>query len=480
MSQIGPAMPPHLAKRKREADADNDAEDGRRVRRGSPIGPAPAPAKAATAQGPTLPPQHGLNEDEIDLDYGDSDDDTAGQAPPPAKASTAPGPAPHVPPNHAANADEIDLDYGDSDDDNAGPAPPSAASQPARPVMGPTMGPTMPSPRDAGPRDNAGADDARSDGKDGKDGKDSNSNSNSNSDSDSDSDDSDFGPALPGADDKYPRGPVADNSTAKHSGKDDDDDDDDTAPFDPYSAAPSQRDDWMLTPPSDNKAANLAADPTKIRPRGFATGRAAASGAGGGAASSAIGSLWTETLQQKSQRLADTVLGRAADPRRGGGGSNTAAPAAGPVSGSSAAMAAANAEREAQIRAYTEATRGKSLYEAHQESLKSGKTKKDKDRDDRDRDDSDRSHRRADKSHNDKRRHDRHSLDDRDGRDEDRPFKKSSHKSAAQEEDDDPSARAFDRDKDMRIGVQINNKQRRDLVSRAGDFGGRFSKGSFL
>ncbi|CAK7227248.1 hypothetical protein SBRCBS47491_006506 [Sporothrix bragantina] len=426
MSQIGPAMPPHLSKRKREADDDNDGDGGRRVRHESPIGPAPAPAKAATAQGPTLPPQYAVNEDEIDLDYGDSDDDDTGPAPPPIKTAAAPEPT--LPPRHVVNEDEIDLNYGDSDDDDAGPAPPPTISQPARPVMGPTMGPTMPPPRESESREDARKNDARSD------------------DGESDTDDSDYGPALPGADGDYRRAPIVDNTTEVDNGAT-------NAAFDPYSTAPSQRDDWMLAPPSDNTAANLAADPTKIRARGFATGRAAAAGGaraagGGGAAASAIGSLWTETLQQKSQRLADTVLGRAADPRQGGssGGPSAAAPA----SASSAAMAAANAERDAQIRAYTEATRGKSLYEAHQEYR----------------------HDRHD-------RHGRHNRHSRDDRDEDHPSKKSS-KSTTQEEDDDPSARAFDREKDMRIGVQINNKQRRDLVSRAGDFGGRFSKGSFL
>ncbi|CAK7269518.1 hypothetical protein SEPCBS57363_003640 [Sporothrix epigloea] len=514
MSQIGPAMPAHLIKRKREADGDADRDDGRRVRHASSVAPGPTSAGAAIVQGPTLPPPRAGNADEIDLSSSESDDDTTGPTLPPSIATASKIQGPNLPPQQAVNEDEIDLDCDNSDsDDAADPAPlPARASQPARKIMGPTMGPTMPPLPDSKTRFDTRSNDAKSEG------------------GHSDSDDSDYGPALPRADNEYSHKPVADATDGLDSKEAD------TA-VDPYSAAPSQRDDWMLAPPSDNTVASLAADPTKIRARGFATGRAAAA-ASGGAASSAIGSLWTETLQQKSQRLADTVLGRAADPRQGAAAAST-----GPNSASSAAIAAANAGRNSRIRAYTESTRGKSLYETHQESLESGRTKKGKDRvesrdrnrerceekirdrheeeerpqrsqdsdrhgdrdrirdrdrhtdrdrhrdndrhrdRDRDRDDKDRIRRREDKDrhrrhHHD--RHDRHVHHSRDERDKDSQREKSKSKFSAQVEDDDPSARAFDREKDMRIGVQITNKQRRDLVSRAGDFSGRFSKGSFL
>jgi hypothetical protein len=52
--------------------------------------------------------------------------------------------------------------------------------------------------------------------------------------------------------------------------------------------------------------------------------------------------------------------------------------------------------------------------------------------------------------------------------------------SGKKEEEDDPSKRAFDKEKDMALGGRINTTQRRDLVSRASDFDSRFSKGSFL
>ncbi|RMJ27628.1 hypothetical protein PHISP_01480 [Aspergillus sp. HF37] len=47
-------------------------------------------------------------------------------------------------------------------------------------------------------------------------------------------------------------------------------------------------------------------------------------------------------------------------------------------------------------------------------------------------------------------------------------------------EDDDPSKRAFDREKDMSLSSKISNAQRREMVNRASDFGSRFSGGKFL
>lgn len=48
------------------------------------------------------------------------------------------------------------------------------------------------------------------------------------------------------------------------------------------------------------------------------------------------------------------------------------------------------------------------------------------------------------------------------------------------EEDDDPSARAFDREKDIAGGLQINATQRRDMLRKATDFGSRFSSAKYL
>ncbi|GAO15467.1 hypothetical protein UVI_02057090 [Ustilaginoidea virens] len=47
-------------------------------------------------------------------------------------------------------------------------------------------------------------------------------------------------------------------------------------------------------------------------------------------------------------------------------------------------------------------------------------------------------------------------------------------------DEDDPSKRAFDREKDMAVGGRIGSKAREELVSKSANFGGRFHKGSFL
>ncbi|KAJ5963103.1 hypothetical protein N7481_013408 [Penicillium waksmanii] len=52
--------------------------------------------------------------------------------------------------------------------------------------------------------------------------------------------------------------------------------------------------------------------------------------------------------------------------------------------------------------------------------------------------------------------------------------------SKRKEEEDDPSTRAFDREKDMAVSSKISNAQRREMVSKASDYSSRFSKGSYL
>lgn len=47
-------------------------------------------------------------------------------------------------------------------------------------------------------------------------------------------------------------------------------------------------------------------------------------------------------------------------------------------------------------------------------------------------------------------------------------------------DDDDPSSRAFDREKDMSISSTITNAQRREVINKAADFGSRFTSGKFL
>ncbi|KAM5436742.1 hypothetical protein McanMca71_001857 [Microsporum canis] len=57
----------------------------------------------------------------------------------------------------------------------------------------------------------------------------------------------------------------------------------------------------------------------------------------------------------------------------------------------------------------------------------------------------------------------------------------SQHKTSAEEQEkDDPSARAFDKEKDIRAPSKISHSQRREMLNKAADFNSRFSGGSFL
>jgi len=137
------------------------------------------------------------------------------------------------------------------------------------------------------------------------------------------------------------------------------------------------------------------------------------------AAGGGVSSIWTETADEKRKRLADAVLGRGPDPA-------DEASHAGGASGRERAAA----ERDAQIQANMEAVRGESLYARHQTALKEG-----------------------------------------------RAGGRSGAKAA---DDDDPSKRAFDKEKDMALGGRITGSQRKELLNRAANFGGRFQKGSYL
>jgi hypothetical protein len=173
----------------------------------------------------------------------------------------------------------------------------------------------------------------------------------------------------------------------------------------------------MLAPPTSSGFNER--DPSKLKARRFASNKPHASAPSGGGASE-ISSIWTETPEQKRKRLEDAVLGRAAP----AGSDLEAAERMNP------AARAKEKEEEARRRRTAEhvaATRGKSLYEEHQSGRKQGRSE---------------------------------------GKDV--------------EEEDDPSKRAFDREKDMGLGGQISTAQRRELMTKAKDFGGRFQKGSFL
>ncbi|KAH8679804.1 hypothetical protein BGZ60DRAFT_467821 [Tricladium varicosporioides] len=48
------------------------------------------------------------------------------------------------------------------------------------------------------------------------------------------------------------------------------------------------------------------------------------------------------------------------------------------------------------------------------------------------------------------------------------------------EEEDDPSKRGFDREKDMALGGRMGHGQKREMLAKAADFGSRFQKGNYL
>ena len=54
------------------------------------------------------------------------------------------------------------------------------------------------------------------------------------------------------------------------------------------------------------------------------------------------------------------------------------------------------------------------------------------------------------------------------------------HQKTSKKEDDDPSKRAFDYQKDMAGGARLGNAQKREMLNRAKDFGSKFSGGSYL
>ena len=165
----------------------------------------------------------------------------------------------------------------------------------------------------------------------------------------------------------------------------------------------------MLVPPKqDDWTARV--DPTKLRNRKFQTGKGAKAPAQKGGGGGEISALWTETPEQKRQRLEDEVMGVKKPALAGDGDA---------VSGATAANEAEARETERRIREYNERNRNTSLLAEHK-------------------------------------------------------------KVGPKEKEDDPSARAFDREKDVGLGVKIGHAQKREMLNRAKDFGTRFAGGRYL
>ena len=164
-----------------------------------------------------------------------------------------------------------------------------------------------------------------------------------------------------------------------------------------------QREEWMLLPPKqDDWSARV--DPTKLKNRKFNTGKGSKAPAQNGGGDNA---LWTETPEQKRQRLEDEVMG-------------VKKPA---QLGSEVKMDRRKDEEaretERRIREYNQQNRNTSLYNEHS-------------------------------------------------------------KTTPKEKEDDPNARAFDKEKDMGMGIKIGHAQKRELLNKAKDFGSRFEKGNYL
>ncbi|KAI1421381.1 hypothetical protein F5Y12DRAFT_33383 [Xylaria sp. FL1777] len=395
MASIGPTLPPHLAKRKRTPDDESTTD--------SPPNKIRVSESART------------NEDEVELE-SDSDDGYGPPAPKPTSRPASIGPA--LPPAAPArpnlprkNSDEIPLD--DEDDRTIGPSAPSPPpTHTSKGSVGPTLpptntdeialhsededededdvGPAPPEPRRVhGPAPPPAALSERPP-----------------ADPESDSDD-DYGPALPSSTSHQQRQARALEAAEAEAAT---------------STAP-KRDEWMLAPPS--AGGYRAADPTKLKARRFNSGpRASASSGGGGGGE--ISSIWTETPEEKRKRLENAVLGR---DDAGAGSSSQQASRPRPTK--------EDAEQAARIQNFTEATRGRSLYEEHQAARAAARG--------------------------------------------DRPKKGPvGARSWVDEEEDDPSKRAFDKEKDMKLGGRIGAAQRRELLNKAADFGGRFAKGKYL
>lgn len=73
----------------------------------------------------------------------------------------------------------------------------------------------------------------------------------------------------------------------------------------PETSVPLRREEWMLVPPKQDDWSSRV-DPTKLRNRKFNTGTGAKAPAQKAQGDTA---LWTETPEQRQQRLADEVMG---------------------------------------------------------------------------------------------------------------------------------------------------------------------------
>ena len=166
-----------------------------------------------------------------------------------------------------------------------------------------------------------------------------------------------------------------------------------------------QREQWMLVPPKQDDWSSRV-DPTKLRNRKFNTGKCSKAPARKDRGDDE-NALWTETPDQKRQRLEDEVMGVKKPAQLG------------PEDKTDKWKEQEAREAKMRIQEYNEKNRNSSLMNEHK-------------------------------------------------------------KAVPKEKDDDPSARAFDKEKDMGLGRQIGHAQKKEMLTRAKDFGSRFAGGSYL
>ncbi|KAF6229901.1 hypothetical protein HO133_004238 [Letharia lupina] len=212
------------------------------------------------------------------------------------------------------------------------------------------------------------------------------------SDADSSDSDDDFGPSLP-----PPPGSIRQETERKRQEALAEDEAAREASKRP------QREEWMLLPPKQDDW-SARADPTKLKNRKFNTGKGSKAPAQKGGSEN---TLWTETPEQKRQRLEDEVMGVKKPAQLG------------PEDKTDKWREEEARETERRIREYNEKNRNTSLYNEHK-------------------------------------------------------------KVTPKEKEDDPSARAFDKEKDMGMGMKIGHAQKRELLNKAKDFGSRFEKANYL
>ncbi|KHJ32662.1 hypothetical protein EV44_g1415 [Erysiphe necator] len=179
-----------------------------------------------------------------------------------------------------------------------------------------------------------------------------------------------------------------------------------------------ERAEWMLKPP-DSLDLTSRIDPTKLKNRKFTSGRGIKRPADG----SGVSAIWTETPEEKRKRLADEVLGRE---------DATSASSLSRLAKSNPSQVSCNARISKEIMAtkekineFNKLNRNKSLLEERKAAQDRGELEL--------------------------------------------------------LEDDDPSHRAFDREKDMSLGGRhVNTANRKQFLMHAKNFGNRFQEGKYL